>query len=405
MPFVAGMLGITVLLLVYSSFTWKKFVATVGFCQQLFCDFINYYYPMGKAIFHNGLPVKGFFYSPFNAILLAVFPPLGLDLSLVLWGILQAAAIMVCLLLFHRLVPAKFPIQLLFIALTLFSHSLWLNFLAGNTCMFIMAALLGMLMMVERGHYMTAAILLAFAASFKFYPLIFLAPFIAGRNLRFLLFTLVACIAVFIVIPSVVLGSGALHFYGALFGSFRESAWLTANTHTQFFPHFALRLVGITGNEAPIPFLVLQIVSYCIAAINIAFLFLVQRAHIDHARLWGFQITFLTVPFVLKTSWECDLIFLPFVQAFLVWHIMKYNVGSGSLGSNKLSERKTLILIFVLTSIIFSNILFFNLLGNSSVYGYCGFPFLADILLLIVIYIELLPFVLRRSDLTLPRLS
>ncbi|KPK52457.1 MAG: hypothetical protein AMJ59_26860, partial [Gammaproteobacteria bacterium SG8_31] len=97
--------GIVVLPFAYYARTWQSFTAVVDICPRLFCDFVDYYYPMGGAIFRSGLPVDGFLYSPFNAILLAVFPPLGLDASLVVWGILQALFVSLYVLIFLRLVP------------------------------------------------------------------------------------------------------------------------------------------------------------------------------------------------------------------------------------------------------------------------------------------------------------
>ncbi len=390
--FIAGGLGIAILLLAYSSLTWNRFVANVGVCPQLFCDFVDYYLPMGKAIFHTGLPVDGFLYSPFNAILLAAFPPLGLDVSLILWGILQATAIVLCLLLLHRLLPGALPFHILVVSLTLFSYPLWLNFLTGNTSTFIMVALIGALWAVERGHYITAAFLLAFASSFKFYPVIFLVPFLACRNARFALLGAAPLILLLCLIPSAVLGTdGAIEFYGALIASFRESDWVTANPHSQFFPHVALRLLGADGTDAPIAHWVLWILSYAIAATNLVFVYRIQRARVYQVNLWSFSIVFLTTPFVLKTSWPIDFAFLPFVQSFLLWHVRQAGSWTGSRGARTLHTQGTTSFYLVLLSILISNVVFFDLLGDFSLYGYGGFLFLATALLLAAIYIEHLP--------------
>jgi hypothetical protein len=389
---VAAAIGIAILSVSYYSLTWKDFIATVDFCSPLFCDFVDYYYPMGQAVFHTGLPVEGFLYSPFNAILLAVFPLLGLDLSLVLWGILQVIVIMLYVLLFYRLVPAKLPIHLLFVSLTLFSYPLWLNFLAGNTSAFITVAILGLLVMIERKRYIAAANLLAFAASFKFYPIVFLAPSIATRNVRNLLLATAACITLLFVIPGGLLGlNHTAGFYRALFEAFGESDWVAANPHSQFFPHFVLRLAGLTGVESPTTLLVLHIVSYCIAALNLVFLYLLHRVHVARAYLWSFQILFLTVPFVLKTSWPIDFAFLPFIQTFLIWHILEGGSDQDTCGGRTHHKRRPSLLYLVLPSILISNVVFFNLLGDFALYGYYGFLFIAAILLLIAFYVELLP--------------
>jgi hypothetical protein len=79
--------GTALILVVYHALTWRSFVNSIDAFKELFCDFVIYYYPMGEAIFRTGLPIDGFLYSPFIAILLAIFPPLGLTASLVLWGV------------------------------------------------------------------------------------------------------------------------------------------------------------------------------------------------------------------------------------------------------------------------------------------------------------------------------
>jgi hypothetical protein len=152
MPFAAGSAGIAVLLFGYHAFTWRSFNNNIDFCPRLFCDFVDYYYPMGEAIFRTGLPVPGFLYSPFNAILLAVLPPLGLTASLVLWGGLQVLFVILYLLLFRRLVPAGLRLQLLFVALALSSFPLLLNFVGGSVSVFTIVALLGLLVVNEGGH-------------------------------------------------------------------------------------------------------------------------------------------------------------------------------------------------------------------------------------------------------------
>jgi hypothetical protein len=50
----------------------------------------------------------------------------------------------------------------------------------------------------------------------------------------------------------------------------------------------------------------------------------------------------------------------------------------------------------LLPSIFVSNVVFFNLFDNFSGYGFAGFLFWANLLLLIASYVELLPPALRR---------
>lgn len=411
MPFAAGAVGIGLLLFAYYARTWRSFTGfttAIDTCTEPFCDFVSFYYPMGEAIFRTGLPIRGFVYSPFIAILLAAFPPLGPTISLVLWGILQVLFVTFLLLLFRQLLPARLPVQLLFIALALSSFPLLHNLNWGQVGIITVVALLGMLVLYERGHRVAAAVLFAFAVSFKFYPLIFLALFIARRDTRFLLFAAAACGVFLFVIPGILLGVGdTLRFYGALFNAYRAFGWVVTNYNSQHFPHVALRLAMAMGHDAQTFLPLLSWIAYGVAAANIGLLFLVQRARLPFANLWSLQLLFLTIPFVLKTSWPVDLVFLSFAQAFLAWHLLE---GHGAAQRSDIAEihsdkgawrkrtpppRTVVALFLLLLSLFISNIVFFNLIDDRLKYGFCGFLFWADLLLLIASYVELLPPVLR----------
>jgi hypothetical protein len=409
--FAAGAAGIALLLFAYYALAWRSIAGlpkAYGFAE-LFCDFVTYYYPMGEAIFRTGLPVPGFLYSPFIALLLAVFPPLGLTASLVLWGILQVLFVFLYLLLFRRLVPAGLPVQLLFVALVLSSFPLLLNLIGGQVSVFMIVGLLGMLVFNGRGHRAAAAGLLAFAVSFKFFPIIFLAPFAARRDTRFLLFATAACVVFLLVFPGLLLGGGdTLRFYGALLSSFRDSDWVVANPHSQYFPHVVLRLADATGHDAHAHLPLLRWIAYGVAAANMGLIFLVERARLRHAALWSFQLVFLTIPFVFKTSWPHDFVFLSFTQALLAWRLLegkKAAPGTDAEGRpshvsarrERIPHRGAAVAFFLLlASIVLSNIVFFNLFGDPYSYGFYGFLFWADLLLLVALYVELLPPALRR---------
>ena len=167
--FILGVVLIAILLFAYYFYTWRNaynFRTAMDVCTKPFCDLADYYYPMGEAIFQTKLPIEGFVYSPFIAILLAVFPPLGLEPSLILWGILEVLFVILYLLTFRQLVPAKLSIQLLFVALTLSSCPHLHNFKWGQVGVFTTASVLGMLVFIERDRRAPAAALFAFAASF-----------------------------------------------------------------------------------------------------------------------------------------------------------------------------------------------------------------------------------------------
>jgi hypothetical protein len=211
------------------------------------------------------------------------------------------------------------------------------------------------------------------------------------------------------VIPGVLLGGGdTLRFYGSLIDSFRDSDWVVANPHSYYFPHLVLRLAGAMGHDAQAHLLLLRWFAYGVAAANMGLILLVERARLRHADLWSFQLVFLTIPFVLKTSWPHDFVFLSFTQALLAWRLLEGKqaaLGTETEGrpshASAWRERiphgsAAVAFSLLLASTVSSNIVFFNLFGDPDRYGFCGFLFWADLLLLVALYIELLPPALRR---------
>ncbi|MBE7433208.1 MAG: DUF2029 domain-containing protein [Anaerolineales bacterium] len=400
-----GIVVIALLLFAYYVYTWRgtgNFRIAIDRCSQTFCDFADYYYPMGESILQTREPLTGFVYSPFIAFLFALFTPLGIDSALLLWGLLQGICILLFIGLFHRLIPTGWWIQLLFIFLALSSFPLLHNLVWGQVGIITTVSILGALFLYERGQRALAAVLLAFGISFKFFPLIFLLPFVIRRDLRFLLYSFIACAVFLIVIPAALLGmDGATRFYAALFDSYRHFDWVIANYNSQHFPHVILRLAKATGIDDAMlrlaisadfnPSMYLQILrwfSYSITALNAGLVYCIQRARLPHANLRSFHILFLTVPFVLLTSWPVDLVYISFAQGLLAWQLVE---EQKVIRASRITSS-----ILLLASIIISNIVFFNLLGNRNLYGSSGITFWSNALLLAASYVELLPIAFRQ---------
>ena len=413
-----------IVLFIFACYAWiwrnpAVFRLAIDSCSESFCDFANYYYPMGGAIFRTSLPIEGFVYSPFIAILLAVFPQLGFDASLILWGILQAAFIILYFLCFRWLVPANLPLQLLFVALALSSFPILHNLAWGQVGIFTTVSILGALVLYERGYRAAAAALLAIGISFKFFPLIFLAPFAIRRDFRFLFLTGGACVIFLFVVPGVLLGfDDTLRFYDALLESYRNFGWAAGSYNSQNFAHVIVRLLKATGpgvqnylqylaeaagQNITIYLPLLRWIGYAVMAVNLGLLFLIQRAQLHHANLWSFHILFLSIPFVYQTSWPVDLVYIPFAQALLTWQLLEGEdaKSAGEDLSHKdawriwKSPRKVIAAIFLLISIVISNIIFFNLYDDHLQYGSYAFIFWADLVLLAATYMELLPAAMR----------
>ena len=200
---------------------------------------------------------------------MSAFPPLGLANALVLWGLLQACALAAYIVLSRRLVPADRRVQLLFVAPVVSSFPVLHNLSWGQVGIFTTVLILASLSLPDR-RPAVAACALALAASFKYFPLIFLVPLPFRRQGRALLLAIAACIGCLIVVPGVVLGpAGTLRFYGGLLEACRSMDWVTANDNSQVFLQVALRYAvaaRLGGSDALALF---RAFSYLIAALNL----------------------------------------------------------------------------------------------------------------------------------------
>lgn len=401
--FLVGASGILLAVLAYCAVMWRGyggFWGAIDTCGTGLCDFVDYYFPMGLAIFHAPLPVRGFVYSPFIAIVMSAFPPLGLANAVLLWSALQASAVVAYIALFRRLVPADGRVQLLFVALVVSSFPILHNLSWGQVGIFTTVAILAALALLER-RPVVAACALGLAASFKYFPILFLAPLAFRRQGRALLLAGAACIGCLVVVPVLVLGpAGTLRFYGGLLEAYRNMGWVAENYNSQFFPHVVLRylsaaMLGGAGSLA-----LLRAISYTIAALNLGLAYLVHKVRLPHAELLSSLLVFLTIPFILTTSWPSDLAYLPFAQGLLAWWILRpsVQVAPGEAARNEVARRLRMgaELLLLGCSIVISNVLFFNLIGNRMRYGAAGLVFWADLLLVVAAYLDLIPAVRGR---------
>jgi hypothetical protein len=106
------------------------------------------------------------------------------------------------------------------IAFLLFAYYFytWHNFKWGQVGLFTTVSILGALLFLERDRRIFDAALFAFAVSFKFFPLIFVAPFIIRRDFRFLFYVAIACGLFLIVIPCLFLGIGGTGLAAIMLG-------------------------------------------------------------------------------------------------------------------------------------------------------------------------------------------
>jgi hypothetical protein len=127
----------------------------------------------------------------------------------------------------------------------------------------------------------------------------------------------------------------------------------------------------------------------CPQHLNLLLVYLVQGARLPYAGLWSVHLLFLSIPFMLKTSWLVDFVYISFAQAFLGWQLMEG--APARPGARRKHLPRGVVLTLLGISIGLSNIVTLNLIGNYRMYGTLGFIFWADLLCLTASYILLLP--------------
>jgi hypothetical protein len=135
---------------------------------------------------------------------------------------------------------------------------------------------------------------------------------------------------------------------------------------------------------------------------------LVQKRRLPHANLLSFHMLFLTIPFVMNTSWPVDLAYLPFAQSLVAWRVLQrpelpgasntgISPGANGSPSRTARARKAVTILLLLLSITVSNVVFFNMVGDRVRYGFLGFQFWANLLLLAATYVLLIPSLQERK--------
>src|SRR3990172_5278954 len=84
---------------------FKNFTASIDHDNSIFPDFVEFYYPAGKAILHS-LPLPdSFYYSTFAAILFVPFAFFSLPLATILWGSIQIIFIALLFIVYLQKLP------------------------------------------------------------------------------------------------------------------------------------------------------------------------------------------------------------------------------------------------------------------------------------------------------------
>jgi len=386
-------LFILVLVSVLYSRTWdsiESFVLAIDHHPQLFQDFLGYYYPMAQSISGATEPLYGYYYSAFFAILLTPLGALEPTSALRAWGIIQVALLATLFRLpLTKLLALDHRWLALYTGIFATSFPLLHNTKWGQVSVLLTVCVLGAFHAYKTGRPVLAGVLLAFSAAIKFYPAVFIVYFIFKRELRVCLSWLVAGLVFYVCIPVLVMSPETwLSFESAIFRDLARADWVASDGNSQYFVHVVGR--WMTGEAGALPEESLGLFSWLSNGLflsNMMLLALIQHWKLRNECLLSVALLFLSLPFVIKTSWPHYFSYLPLCQFALLMH---------SLGEFRTREAwKTPLAWLPLLSMLCSSFFLFRVFPNWAAYTSGGLLFLANLLLLLSLYLLIL---LRLGD-------
>jgi hypothetical protein len=306
--------------------TLDDFVHAIDHGDVIFGDFVFHYYPTAFEVPRSAAPAGGFFYPASFAIFIAPLGALPMETARVVWALLLGvAALCLALVVPHGLFDTRRDIVLA-TALVLLSPSLAHNAKWGQVSVLItLFALMGVVL-YRRALAWRSALCFALAIAIKGYPALFLAPFVAKRDVRFLGKVAAWCTLFCVVLPGMVMGPRrALDFQrvstNSVLGAAKGVLW---DFNSQYFPAVVSRLVSEPAYMSDAYWDHMRWVSLGFAALfGISVLYIEMRPakepSIDPAArpLLGVLLAATALPFVIQTSWSHYFLHLPFAQVFL----------------------------------------------------------------------------------------
>jgi alpha-1,2-mannosyltransferase len=390
-PLALGLLALALALtIVYYLCLWKDFGGFVSAFhpnnKTTFPDFEQYFYPTGKEVLTSGEPVKGFYYSAFGALLFVPLSRLPLDASLWCWGILQAvAAVWMCAL--SGAVASKNSLRTFALSalLCITSFALLNNFAWGQVSVLITLCILASLHAHQRGRPVSAGIWLGLGAAIKYYPAIFLVYFLLKRDFRAIVTCLITAFVLFVVVPVAFLGvHDWMQFNKLSYTSVTDANWINKNPGSQCFANVFARVTpkfyrSLTPNDVALLARVGTIVGFLIALDNLGLIWALQKKVVRNKLALSAATLFLTLPFIVKTSWLHYFVFLPFCQIAVFAEI-------GPLFQN----RKVWAIVAAALnafSIALGSVFAFQLFASRHSYAEWGMLLYANIAVLLAVYV------------------
>jgi alpha-1,2-mannosyltransferase len=348
--------------------TIPDLVIALDHCRDLYCDFTRQYHPTARELLISGQPSRGYFYSSFFALLLAPLGYLELESAIGWWSLVQLASILLLLLPavdFYQQSRAAF---ILYMVLLAFSMPLLHNLKWGQVSTLVTGSAFATIFLYRRNRPVAAGVTLAIGVAVKYYIAIVGLIFLIRRDWRFLA-VFVAAFAIFwLVLPTALLGVGSnVAFYETVRERVAHAmrTWMVEDINAQYLPSVTARWLG-THAGRPL-WRVLGLVVFVANMLAVTRLVL-RRGPRDNE--WAFALLFLSLPFVVATSWPHYFVFLPFVQTLAYLELR---------GQQAIWKWALLVV-----SIVLASMPFFQVVGSWQDYSRYGFLFIANLCLFIL---------------------
>lgn len=353
--------------------TLARLLLSLGFGAVPLHDYFYFFYPMGRKVLTDPRPIEGFLYSPWAALF---FAPLGkLPYLLSAWCWASVLLVFVALLAYEtaRFAPANSTLASASIVAVCSTFPVLNALKFGQVSLLLVVALLACARLYGQGHRGAAAACLAFAASFKLYPVLFLSYFVLKRDRRFILLCAGLMLCALCIVPVGLFGvSSTWTFYANVSSQIQQrfGAGIT-DSNSQSLQSLMARVLFRHHTLAELPLRpALTAFRYLLCLSFLVPVYRCAKARGSDATDEAFMWLFLSTPFFVATSWPNYFVYLPAVATF-------------AIGRAPRRERHGiyawLTVATALCSVILSNILFYDLVGNRHVYADLGVLFVANL--------------------------
>jgi hypothetical protein len=375
------------------------FVAAIDHSDKLFLDFLGYYYPMARTLPSASAPLGGYFCSAFFAFLLAPLGALKPAAAMWIWFAIQSICLVALFALpLIMLMPLR-PLGMAFYTgVFATSFPLLHNTKWGQVSVLLTLCMIASFHAYRSNRRVLAGILIAFAAAIKYYPAVLLLYFILKRDMRVCSGALVAVALFYVFIPVALMDPYHwLTFEAATLKSVSEAAWVSRDVNSQYFVHVATRWLHlVTGSRQPLGPACAQLlnwIGYAVFLCSMAVLWMTRRRRELGQCVLSLTMLFLSLPFIIKTSWPHYFSYLPFCQVAVLTHALSYRSANAFWKGPLIS--------LPLLSIACSSVFVFDAFPNWQAYSASGMLFFADLLLLVCVYLLIFVRPSRENDVPL----